>query len=347
MAGLRRMDAFAKTRPELRSKNTVGGVITLVALSISILLFLGQIFLYLRGSSKDNLFLSQSLSVPILSLDTQENMAAQLLSRSATVKMHVLITFPHLACQQLDVAHDGASLGNGELKKIHPKHAIRLRPPYSHELVGHQHIKMGGGCTVEGHMRVPVVAGKLQITLNRRTWQEAAATINRHMMMHMVGKPDKEGIGKMLGNKFNVSHYIHYVRFDETFSPTGFKPLENRAHLFINDYGGIAVQECKVELVPTYLGSWMPSAPRKTFQMSVVDSEILPQHMVDSGVNSLPGVVVDYDFSPLTVHHSAGRDNIFVFIGSLLSIVGGVFVTVGLLSGCLVSSAKAVAKKID
>jgi hypothetical protein len=36
-----------------------------------------------------------------------------------------------------------------------------------------------------------------------------------------------------------------------------------------------------------------------------------------------------------------------VFLSSLVSIVGGVFVTVGLVSGCLVDSAKAVAKKID
>jgi len=68
---------------------------------------------------------------------------------------------------------------------------------------------------------------------------------------------------------------------------------------------------------------------------------------VARGVQQLPGLVVTYDFTPLTVHHSEGRDNFLVFLSSLISIVGGVFVTVGMLTGCLVHSAQAVAKKID
>ena len=47
------------------------------------------------------------------------------------------------------------------------------------------------------------------------------------------------------------------------------------------------------------------------------------------------------------VLHDSGRENLLVFISSLVSIVGGVFVTVGMLSSCLVNSAKVVAKKVD
>lgn len=54
-----------------------------------------------------------------------------------------------------------------------------------------------------------------------------------------------------------------------------------------------------------------------------------------------------YDFTPLAVRHVDSRENVFVFLSSLVGIVGGVFVTVKLVSGCLVNSAQAVAKKMD
>jgi Endoplasmic reticulum vesicle transporter len=76
-------------------------------------------------------------------------------------------------------------------------------------------------------------------------------------------------------------------------------------------------------------------------------TSIQPRTLVQQGVQHLPGLILAYDFTPLTVHHSEGRDNIFVFISSLLSIVGGVYVTVSMLTGCLVHSAQEIAKKMD
>jgi hypothetical protein len=84
-----------------------------------------------------------------------------------------------------------------------------------------------------------------------------------------------------------------------------------------------------------------------SYQTSVVDNIIQPQTLVAQGVQQLPGLVISYDFIPLTVHHNQGRDNFLVFLSSLISIVGGAFVTVAMLTGCLVHSAQAVAKKID
>jgi hypothetical protein len=84
----------------------------------------------------------------------------------------------------------------------------------------------------------------------------------------------------------------------------------------------------------------------QSYQTSVVTHTIQPHTLVSRGVQYLPGLVVAYDFMPLTVHH-VGRENLFVFLSSLISIVAGVFVTVGLVTGCLVHSATAVAKKID
>jgi hypothetical protein len=60
-----------------------------------------------------------------------------------------------------------------------------------------------------------------------------------------------------------------------------------------------------------------------------------------------PGLSLGYDVTPLAVHHNEGRDSILIFLSSLIGMVGGCFVTVGMLTGCLVHSAKAVAKKVD
>ncbi len=42
----------------------------------------------------------------------------------------------------------------------------------------------------------------------------------------------------------------------------------------------------------------------------------------------MPGMAMSYDVTPLAVHHDEGRENILVFLSSLVSIVGGAFVTV-------------------
>lgn len=143
----------------------------------------------------------------------------------------------------------------------------------------------------------------------------------------------------------SVSHYIHKVEFGRTFSGSLHRPLEERAHIIDNEFGGIAVEQIQVKLVPTVSRGIIFS--ENSYQTSVVDHTIQPQTLVAHGVQYLPGLVLTYDFTPLTVHHSEGRDNFLVFLSSLVSIVAGVFVTVGLLTGCLLHSASAVAKKID
>jgi hypothetical protein len=348
MVGLRKLDAFVKTRPELRSQSAVGGMITLVAATVSAFLFVGQIIHYIIGNPKDSLLLSKSVSIPLIPL-TSNYLTTKILERAAKLPLDMLITFPYLHCSQLDFNHDGASLATSEFQKLHPKHSLTMRTPFQHELsTAKFETKKGQGCTIEGHIRVPVVAGKFEITLNKRTWQQAASILNRQMLMQVLGATSEHtSSNDELGDRYNSTHFIHYIRFGDSFPLNIEKPLEKRRHIFRNKYGAMAVQEMKIELVPTYTSTWLPTSSRQTYQASVVDSTIEPEHMAQAGASSLPGLAVQYDFSPLTVYHTGGRDNILVFLSSLVSIVGGVFVTVGLVSGCLVHSAQAVAKKID
>ena len=110
--------------------------------------------------------------------------------------------------------------------------------------------------------------------------------------------------------------------------------------------GGIALQQMHVKLIPTIYQRFF-GGHSHTYQSSVVDHTVQPETLVAKGVPLLPGVAVSFDFTPLAVHHVEGRENILVFLSSLVSIVGGVFVTVGLATGLVVHSAAAVAKKLD
>jgi Endoplasmic reticulum vesicle transporter/Endoplasmic Reticulum-Golgi Intermediate Compartment (ERGIC) len=355
----RRMDAFRKARADVQQSSVVGGSITLLAAAVATLLLLGQLWTYIAGTTTHALSLSQPIFIPVMPLEES------VLYRAATqqigrIPLHIHITFPHVACDMLDIQHDGASLSNGELDKVHGHHSMVLRPPTYAELKKAGSVavaKDNQGCTVIGQLRPLVVAGTVAVTFNAQAWASATAMMSMMNFQNLLGgatDASENGLpkGLELNEKnrramlpFNVSHTVHKIEFGRAFPQQNYKPLENVRHTVDNEFFGIAVVQTQVKLVPTVYVGGSTSSPM--YQASVVDTTIQPRTLVAQGVQQLPGLVLSYDFTPLTVHHSAGRDNILVFISSLISIVSGVYVTVSLLSSCLVHSAQAVAKKID
>jgi Endoplasmic reticulum vesicle transporter/Endoplasmic Reticulum-Golgi Intermediate Compartment (ERGIC) len=361
----RRLDAFQKARSDVQQRSVIGGVITIFASLIAFLLLFGQIFHYIYGTTTHSLSLSQPISIPLVPLE-ESALYKSSTDQIGRIPLHIHITFPYTSCDMLDVVHDGASLIAGELDRIHGSHSIQLRLPTSSEmkkaLNGPWKDSTFNGCTVVGQLRPLVVAGTVAITFNSQAWATATSTMSMMNFQMMVsgGMQDNNNMmaqneqNKKLMQQYNVSHYVHRIQFGRTFAKQNHKPLENVRHVVENDFFGIAVVQTQVKLVPTvYAGSSTGSTSSTSnvhslmYQSSVVDTTIQPRTLVQQGVQHLPGLIVSYDFTPLTVHHSEGRDNIFVFISSLISIVGGVYVTVSMLTGCLVHSAQAVAKKID
>ena len=340
MAGFRSLDAFTKTRPDVQQKSAVGGLITVFAASAAGLLFFAQIISYIRGNTEHSLNLAESFSIPLLPLSVANDVTT-MLSNAGKIPLRIHVTFPHLTCDMLDVSLDGASLASGELEKIHGRQALGLIPTTRSELSRLGVVsrsKTGSGCTVQGRLRPHTVAGVLAISVTQKAWLETT----RRLSMQTAGRPDamKEQLSHL-----NVSHYIHNIQFGKTPPRSTDKPLTDRAHWIDNSYGGIAVEHVQVKLVPTIYGGMLYDD--QSYQMSVTDHTINPETLINKGVSHLPGLVVSYDFTPLAIRLSEGRDNFFVFLSSLVSIVGGAFVTVGLLTGCLVHSAKELAKKID
>ena len=334
MPALRKLDAFAKTRPDLQQKSVAGGIITAIAATTAAALFLAQITSYIVGSTQHSLHLARSESIPVIPLSEVNPR-----NNVGRIPLTVHVTFPHLECRQLEVSLDGASLSTGELTKIHGEHSLSLRPPTKTDRVNAGNaFKTNRGCTVIGKLRPQVVAGVLSVGLSRETWLQATRAIS------LRAGADESTIADQL-QQFNVSHYIHNIQFGAAYPYAKASPLKQRAHWINNEFGGIAVEYIAVKLVPTLVSGAFSNL--LTYQASVADHTITPATLVTKGVPYLPGLVLTYDFTPLAVHHKSGRDSFLVFLSSLISIVGGVFVTVGLFTGCLVHSAQAVAKKID
>ena len=112
-----------------------------------------------------------------------------------------------------------------------------------------------------------------------------------------------------------------------------------------NTHGGVFLAHIDVRLIPTRYQRFFTS--RDYNQLSVTQHIVQPETLMLQNAPQLPGMALLYDFTPLRVDYVETRDNIFGFISSVVSIVGGVFVTVGLVTGCLLHSAAAVAKKMD
>jgi Endoplasmic reticulum vesicle transporter/Endoplasmic Reticulum-Golgi Intermediate Compartment (ERGIC) len=344
MVALRNLDAFSKTRPDLKQHSAAGGAITILAGSTAALLFLGQLFLYIIGDETHSLRLSKSIPVPLIPLE-QSTLYQRKMKHQGKFDLKLHVTFPHCSCEKLDVVHDGSSLQSGELEKIHGKHTLSFRKPTNGEMIkalGTGFARggvQGEGCTISGQLKPPVVAGVLAINLNRHAWATATTTLS----IGLGGYPSEQMKAAMA--HYNVSHYIHDIQFGTQFSHQKHKPLQDVRHMIDNDFYGIAVAQTQVKLVPTVKAGLLTDD--FAYQTSVVDITIQPQTLVAQGAQQLPGFSLSYDFTPLTVLHSDGRDNFFLFLSSIISIVGGVFVTVGMLTGCLVHSAQAVAKKVD
>mmetsp|Transcript_9207 Transcript_9207/g.22872 ORF Transcript_9207/g.22872 Transcript_9207/m.22872 type:complete len:381 (+) Transcript_9207:164-1306(+) len=380
MPVLRNVDVFVKARADIRTQSTSGGLITLIAASAAFLLFLGQVYFYAFPSQSHTLHLAESMQFPMLAEDIVDPFQKRRYDIKGKIPLYFKITFLHTPCESLGVTfngeavqgqafsgHSGRTTNN---KKTNPTLTVKKYKPRSAELraiFGSEHSAearkyQGRGCTLTGNMRVPIVAGNLAITMTRNAWIEA---LNFFMAQSHIPEGAKDvnldGFGK--GMEFNATHYIHEVRFGKKKSAAGkgltssgyVPPLEDRLRTVENDFYGIAKEEIQVKLIPTVhsnpglLSQMFGGGNKPFYQMSVVEHMLQPETMMTQGSGSVPGVVLTYDVTPLAVHIDElnGDGGFLGFLSSLIGIVGGCFVTVGLFAGCAVRSVEAVAKKID
>jgi endoplasmic reticulum-Golgi intermediate compartment protein 3 len=354
---LRGLDAFVRPTADVRNPSVSGGLITVIATVASIVLILSS-FIVSTVERHDGLTMSSSQHVPLIPLpdssgsssNKKNNMMAAAAAQHSVGRLPLdfAITFPYLSCDQIDVSLDGASYKSGDLAKSYGGGSIyvNFRQASPAELrkamagagtttLVHHNNK---GCTATGKLRPIIVAGIFAVGFHRQSWTDVTTTLS-------LGMWGGAGLVPDVGSKYNVTHYIHHLEFG-TSSSTNENPLRNVLHAVNNDFHGLGIAYTQVKLVPTVQDGTF--GRQKTHQASVVDVTIQPQSM--AGSTNYPGLVVTYDFTPLTIvvkDRDEDRGNILLVLSSLVGILGGVFVTVQLLTGCLVHSAQEIAKKID
>jgi len=299
-------------------------------------------------------------SVPSILFSTTNNAATTarklLVNGQYYIPLKLHVTFPHLQCNSLDYSHDGNDSSSGKFDHYHSKpYTFTKRIPtideYQKSVGGSgstiktsdssMNNKRREGCTVTGTIHIPRVGGTLSVSVSTEAWRRATSVLAFGVDI-MGGK--ENDVDPFQGRLPNVTHYIHDVTFGAPFPP-GTNPLQGAHHVMDNG-SGVALANVAVKLVPTTYKRTFHSA-KETYQASVSRHIVEPATLAAQRSPLLPGLMITYDFTPLAVRHVEKRENVFVFLSSLVGIVGGVFVTVGLVSACLVNSAQAVAKKMD
>jgi hypothetical protein len=265
------------------------------------------------------------------------------------IDVSVHITFPYLNCKVLDYSHNGAKFSTGDFSKYNGFSKFTLQRPTEYDYAkatqkstaGLSMTKIDGShasedsCTIKGTITVPRIGGDLSFNLLDEAFRETAKLVQMGMSL--------EASDARVGGH-DTSHYIHEITFGTHF-PLSENPLKD-VLIRMNDPSGLGLHQMSLKLVPTVYKRFMRLG-QDTFQLSSSAFIVKPETLVRTTPMKLPGLNIHYDFNPVAVTHMESRENFFVFLSSLIGIVGGAFVSVGLVSGVIVSSAKTVLQKQD
>jgi hypothetical protein len=366
-SGYRSYDAFAKPMDGIRTRTSAGGIITLLATATASLLLLSQLFLYyqvdvthsldLAPSYPLNSVISSSIGFTRELLNAgrshpgkKKKKAHQIMQESIAsiaanrLDLTVHITFPHLNCKVLDYGHNGAKYSNGDFAKqsitVFTKRQASefdMATAMGQSTEGKSKKKPSGSessCTVRGKITIPRLGGDLSFFMSEEAFRKTGQMLQQGLSL---SEADEHTGGH------DVSHYIHEITFGEHF-PLSTNPLKDQL-VKMEDATGIGLHQMTVRLVPTKYKQIMRKAVDH-YQISASAYVLKPERLMGNPMR-LPGLNIHYDFNPVAVHHVESRENFFVFLSSLVGIVGGVFVTVGLVSGAVVNSAQSIIKKQD
>ena len=348
----------------ITTRTTIGGTVTLLATATATILFLSQMFLYCQVDVTHSLDLAPSFPLnSVISSNhgiSRESLNARsypgkkkskknrlLLQEMKTLAANRLdvsvhITFPNMHCKNIDYSQNGAKFSTGDFTKQSTTLFTKRKPSeYDYaEATGQstdnkskkkQTTETDDACTIRGTITVARLGGDLAFFMSEVAFRSVGKMLEKGLTL---SETDQHTGGH------DVSHYIHEITFGDHF-PLSTNPLKDTM-VRMEDPTGVGLHQMSIKLVPTKYKKFMQKA-KEHFQLSASAYVLSPQRLV----GKLPGLSLHYDLNPVAVHHVESRENFFVFLSSLVGIVGGVFVTVGLVSGAVIQSAQAVIKKQD
>lgn len=163
------------------------------------------------------------------------------------------------------------------------------------------------GCNIRGTVNVLRVAGTLRITPGH-TFKFLGHALH--------------DLSALKNHDINLSHRFRSVSFGEPF------PGQTNALDGTKANGAVLGQhEYFVKVVPTtYRRAWRSALSTNQYSVTKYFRKLSGE------ANSLPGIFIMYDFSPIKVEVVEMRKSFFHFIVQLCAIIGGVFTVAGLIS---------------
>ncbi|XP_058801807.1 endoplasmic reticulum-Golgi intermediate compartment protein 3 isoform X2 [Phymastichus coffea] len=173
------------------------------------------------------------------------------------------------------------------------------------------------GCQIYGYIEVNKVAGSFHVMPG-----DSLSIDNLHL--HNVAEHSI--------SKFNMSHKIRHLSFG-TNIPGKTNPIDNST---ITALGDTNMFQYYVKVVPTTFVR-LDGSILQTNQFSVTRSFR----------KSMPGIVFNYELSPLMVKYTQTQKSIGHFLTNTCAIIGGTFTTASIFDSFLYHSVRAIQKKIE
>lgn len=182
------------------------------------------------------------------------------------------------------------------------------------------------GCRVYGKVQVAKVAGNFHIAPGDpfRTHRSHAHDLH-----------------SLNPQKFDASHIINHLSFGTPF-PGKTYPLDGKAFENSKGKGGIMYQYY-LKVVPTLYVPLESVNSVFSHQFSVTTN----QKDVTISASGLPGLFVNYEFSPLMVKYEERRQSWSSFLVSLCAIIGGLFTVASLIDAFIYNSSRVILQKME
>ncbi|CAJ0583132.1 unnamed protein product, partial [Mesorhabditis spiculigera] len=368
LSQLRAFDAYTKPLEDFRVKTLIGGTVTLIATIVIILLAVSETASYLRTEIAEQLYVDSTTSdqrvdvnfditfhklpcpfitidVMDVSSDNQDNIQDDIYkvrvdqhgnNMTAPNRIEVnqnktggVVEVTTTKCGSCYGALPDGSCCNTceEVKDAYQMRGWQMNVETVEQCKNDPWVKLmteykDEGCRVYGKVQVAKVAGNFHM---------APGDPHRTMRAHV------HDLHSMDPTRFDCSHTIHHLSFG-THYPGKSYPLDGKQ--FATGTG--VMYQYYVKVVPTQYVK-LDHTTDESHQFSVTTH---PKKL-GQGVSGLPGVFVQYEFSPLMVQYTERRQALSDWLVSLCAIVGGVFTVASLIDSFIYSTQRVIEKKMQ
>ncbi|OMJ83548.1 hypothetical protein SteCoe_15516 [Stentor coeruleus] len=320
---LKRFDVYRKLPQDLTEPTLSGAMISIIACSFMLILFLSELNTYLAISTTTEMFVDinrggEKLIINIdvtfpkypcamTSLDAQDIMGSHVMNVEGSMKKI-----------RLDI--NGMALSEEDLLKESTSSHAQIINTIKQQLQDNE------GCRLQGNIKVNKVPGNFHISSHAF-----------HDKVHTI-------VGNDIG-KLDFSHEITHLSFGENqdiqaiqtvFHEGVLSPLDSVKKIRPDNVKDPISYEYYIKVVPTTY---------KTLQDQEYYVHQFTANSNEYRSEGAPAVFFRYDLSPVTVKFSQVQESFFHFIVQVCAIVGGIFTVAGLIEGFVHNSIASVLKK--